>query len=120
MERWVRKNWEGLSQALVSRLARWRWLLFQLAYRGKVLTFNHLVASSLWHKLSILNPPTGLLADLQCKLVDFFWSGHHWLKAAVLYMTIHEGGQALLELESRVAAFRLKAVQRLLYHADVN
>ena len=50
--------------------------------------------------------------------MDFFWSGHHWLKAAVLYMTVHKGGQGLVELESRMAAFRLKAVQRLLYHAD--
>jgi hypothetical protein len=34
-------------------------------------------------------------------------------------MTVHEGGQGLAEPESRVAAFRLKAVQRLLYHTDV-
>ena len=34
----------------------------------------------------------------------------------MLYMTIHEEGQSLVELESRVAAFRLKAVQKLLYH----
>jgi hypothetical protein len=34
-------------------------------------------------------------------------------------MTVHEGGQGLVELESRMAAFRQKAVQRLLYHADV-
>jgi hypothetical protein len=51
--------------------------------------------------------------------VDFFWSDHHWLKAAVLYMTVHEGRQGLVELESRMAAFRLKAVQRLMYHTDV-
>lgn len=118
-ERWVRKNWEGLSQAVVSRLARWRWLLSQVSYRGRVLIINNLVASSLWHKLAVLNPPAGLLADLQRKLVDFFWSGHHWLRAAVLYMTVHEGGQGLVELESRMAAFRLKAAQRLLYHTDV-
>ena len=98
---------EWLSQAVVTRLARWRWLLSQVSYRGRVLIINNLVASSLWHKLAVLNPPlAGLLADLQRKLVDFFWSGHHWLKAAVLYMTVHKGGQGLVELESRMAAFR--------------
>ncbi|KAI4899126.1 hypothetical protein NFI96_025912 [Prochilodus magdalenae] len=63
--------------------------------------------------------PAGLLADVQRKLVEFFWSGQHWLKAAVLYLPTHEGGQGLMDLESRVAAFRLKAVQRLLYHPDL-
>lgn len=79
-EKWVRKNWEGLSKAVVSRLARWRWLLSQVSYRGRVLIINNLVASFLWHKLAVLNPPASLLADLQRKLVDFFWSGHHWLR----------------------------------------
>ena len=36
-----------------------------------------------------------------------------------MYMSVYEGGQGLVELESRVAAFRLKAAQRLLYHTDV-
>lgn len=60
LERWVTKNWVGLSQAVVSRLARWRCLLSQVSYRGRVLIINNLAASSLWHKLVVLN------------LVDFF------------------------------------------------
>ena len=84
-----------------------------------MLIINNLVASSLWHELAVLNLPAGLLADLPRKLVDFFWSGHHWLRAAVLYMTVHEGGQGLVELKHRMATFLLKAVQRLLYHTDV-
>ena len=55
-ERGIRKNWEGLSQVGVSRLARWRWLLSQVSYRGRVLIIN-LATSSLWHKLAVLNPP---------------------------------------------------------------
>ncbi|KAL7869750.1 hypothetical protein AOLI_G00137380 [Acnodon oligacanthus] len=46
-------------------------------------------------------------------------AGQHWLKAAVLYLPTHEGGQGLIDLESRVAAFRLKAAQQLLYHSDL-
>ena len=45
-------------------------------------------------------------------MVDFFWSSHHWRRAAVLYLPVHEGGQGLVDLESRVAAFRLQVAQR--------
>jgi hypothetical protein len=44
-ERWARKNWEGLSQAVVSRLARWRWLLSQVLHRDGLLIINNLVFS---------------------------------------------------------------------------
>ncbi|KAL7851076.1 hypothetical protein AOLI_G00214320 [Acnodon oligacanthus] len=90
-----------------------------LSYRGRVLIINNLAASTLWHRLAVLNAPPGLLAEIQRRLVAFFWSGQHWLKAAVLYLPTHEGGQGLIDLESRVAAFRLKAAQRLLYHSDL-
>lgn len=90
-----------------------------MSYRGRALVINNLVAAALWHKLTILPPPRGLLPNVQKVLVDTFWSGQHWLKAAVLYLPLQEGGQGLIDLESRVAAFRLQAVQRLLYHSDV-
>ena len=96
-------------------MSRWKRLLPQLSYRGRVLVINNLVASSLWHKLQVLVPPPGLLEALQRLLVDFFWSGHHWLRAAVLYLPVAEGGQGLIHIKSRTAAFRLQAAQKLLY-----
>ena len=39
-ERGVRKHWKGRSQAVVSSLARWTWLLSQVSYRGRVLIIN--------------------------------------------------------------------------------
>lgn len=48
-------------------------------------------------------------------IVDFFWSGHHWLRSAVLYLPVHEGGQGLIHITARIAAFRLQMAQRLLY-----
>ncbi|KAL7838647.1 hypothetical protein AOLI_G00270510 [Acnodon oligacanthus] len=115
----VRKNWECALMQMLEKLAKWTWLLSQLSYRGRVLIINNLAASTLWHRLAVLNAPPGLLAEIQSRLVAFFWSGQHWLKAAVLYLPTHEGGQGLIDLESRVAAFRLKAAQRLLYHSDL-
>ncbi|KAL7845487.1 hypothetical protein AOLI_G00236790 [Acnodon oligacanthus] len=48
-------------------------------------------------KLAALNAPAGLLTEIQRRLVAFFWSGQHWLKAAVLYLPTLEGGQGLIE-----------------------
>ena len=80
---------------------------------------NNLVAASLCHKLVVFTPTGGLLKELQRVLIDSFWSGQHWLRAAVLFLPLQEGGQGRIDLESRVAAFRLQAAQRLLYHQDV-
>ncbi|KAI4886392.1 hypothetical protein NFI96_001747 [Prochilodus magdalenae] len=110
------KNWEGLVEKVRARLSRWSWLLPQLSYRGRVLIANNLIASALWHKFTVLNPPGGLIKDIQKALVDFFWSGQHWLRAAVLYLPVQEGGQGLIDIRSRVAVLRLQAAQRFLYH----
>lgn len=48
--------------------------------------------------------------------MDFFWSGHHWLRSAVLYLLLQEGRQRLVDIASRVTGFRLQAAQRLLYN----
>lgn len=67
------------------------------------------------HKMMVLEPPEDLVGRIQKQLVDFFWSGQHWLRAAVLYLPTQEGGQGLVDIGSRVKAFRLQTIQRLLY-----
>ena len=39
----------------------------------------------------------------------------HWVPKCVLYRSKEEGGQGLVDLESRTAAFRLQFIQRFLY-----
>ena len=99
----------------MSDCQRWKWVLPQLSYRGRVLVANNLAASTLWHRLMILQPPRGLTQELQRSLVNLFWSRQHWIKAAALYLPLHEGGQDLVDIFSRITAFRLHAAQRLLY-----
>src|SRR4029434_8555301 len=51
-------------------------------------------------------------------LFDFMLSfiyGLHWIPQSVLFLPKEEGGQGLVHLASRVAAFRLQFLQRLLY-----
>lgn len=109
------KNWEGVLDKVRAKLLSWKWLLPQLSYRGRVLVINNLVAASLWHKLQIMVPPTGFLEEIQRLVVDFFWSGRHWKKEALLYLPVTEGGQGLIDIISRVAGFRLQAAKRFLY-----
>lgn len=43
--------------------------------QGRVLVANELLASALWHKFIVLEPPAGLVQDIQWILVNVFWSG---------------------------------------------
>ena len=119
-EEFQKRNWEGLLEKVCARMSKWKWLLPQLSYRGRVLVANNLIASMLWHRLVILPPPPGLIEEIQRALVNFFWSGQHWIKAAALYLPVREGGQGLIDIPSRVRAFRLQTAQRLLYHFGVS
>lgn len=99
-ENFKKKNWEGVLEKVVARLSKWKWLLPQLSYRGRVLVANNLVASILWHKVIVLEPPGELICNIQRKIVDIFWSGEHWTRAAVLYLPVHEGGQGMVDVKS--------------------
>lgn len=63
-----------------------------------------------------MNPPEDFIGGVQKLFVNFFWSGQHWLRESVLHLQVHEGSQGLMDIKSKVAAFRLQTAQRLLYH----
>ena len=117
-ENMVKKNWDGLLEKVKGRLKKWTWLLPQMSYRGRCLIINNLVASFLWHRLAVLDPPPNLLANMQALLIDFFWDRLHWLPQSVLYLPREEGGQGVVHLSSRGAAFRFHFIQRLLTGPD--
>lgn len=114
------KNWEGVKEKVCARLSKWKWLLPQLSYRGRVLVANNLVASAHWHRFNILTPPRSLIEDIQRAIVDFFWSSKLWVRAAVLYLPVAEWGQGLINIESKIASFRLRTAQRLLYNSGLD
>lgn len=55
-EEFEKKNWEGAVDKVCTGLSKWKWLLPQLSYRGGVLIVNNLIASALWHRLTVLPP----------------------------------------------------------------
>ncbi|XDV33218.1 hypothetical protein PO909_003724 [Leuciscus waleckii] len=111
----MQKNWENVLERVQGRLGRWKWLLRKMSFRGRILVINNLVASMLWHRLAVLEPPVGLLEKIQTSLVNFFWDKLHWLPKSVVYLPVEEGGQGLIHLASRKAAFRLQFVKKRLY-----
>lgn len=119
VENYRKKNWEGLLEKVSVKLSKWKWLLPELSYRGRVLVTNNLAASTLWHRLNVLEPPDDIVKSIQRKLVEFFWSGQHWIPVSALYLPTQEGGQGLIDIRSRIGTFRLQAAQRLLYEEDV-
>ncbi len=47
------KNWENVCENVEGRSESWKWLLPKMSFRGRALIINNLVASSLWHRLSV-------------------------------------------------------------------
>lgn len=85
-----------------------------MSYRGRTIIINNLVTSFLWHQLACVNPPIYLFAKIQLILRDFFWDKLHWVAHNIVYLPKEEGGQGLVHLRSRTAAFRLRFLQRFL------
>lgn len=109
------KNWDNVLEKVKGRLMKWKWLLPKMSYRGCVLITNNMVSSALWHRLACVDPPASLLTQIQRVLVEFFWDKLYWVPQRVLPPHKEEGGQGLVHLASRGAAFRLRFIQRLLY-----
>jgi len=86
----------------------------QLSYKGRVLVINNLAASTMWHKLMVVEAPEELVGSIQKTLIDFFWNCKHWIRAGQLYLPPCEGGQNLIDIKSRNQAFRLISALKLL------
>ncbi|KAI3359011.1 hypothetical protein L3Q82_015395 [Scortum barcoo] len=108
----ARVNW-GKSEAVVVGdrskvgLRNGNGFVPKMSYRGRVLILNNLISTALWHRLACVDPPVSLLSRIQAVLVDFFWDRLHWVPQSILFLPKEEGGQGLVHLASRGAAFRL-------------
>lgn len=105
-----------------ARLSKWDRLLPQLSYRGRVLVANNLASSTLWHRCIVLDLPEDTICEIQRKFVNFFWSGEQWVWASVnffFFLAVCEGGHGLVDVKSRIYAFRFQEAKRFLYHKDL-
>ncbi|CAM4517983.1 unnamed protein product [Lepidochelys kempii] len=111
------ENWHSLEGRVIERLQKWTGLLRCLSLRGRSLVLNQPVLSMLCYQLNTLVPAPGFLANLRTSILEFFWSGLHWVSTGALHLPLEEGGQGLKCLHTQVHVFRLQALQRLLYGA---
>lgn len=74
-ENMMRKNWEGTNERNKGELAKWRWSHSHRSSRGRVWLLGNLVASLLWHCLTYVYPPAGLLAQLNLRWSASFGAG---------------------------------------------
>ncbi|CAM5147645.1 unnamed protein product [Natator depressus] len=111
------ENWHELEGRVIERLWKWTGLLWCLSLRGRALVLNQLVLYMLWYWLNTLVLASGFLTNLRTSILEFFWSGLHWVPAGVLHLPLEEGGQGLKCLHTQVPVFRLQALQRLLHGA---
>lgn len=114
----MQKNWEGIADKVTGCLKKWKWLLPRLSFKGCTLIINNLVTSILWHRLECIDPPVSLLAKIQAETVNFFWDNLHWIPQSVLFLAKEDGGQGLVHLASRCAAYRLQFVQKLFLRSE--
>ncbi len=103
-------NFEGIAEKVKARLDKWKYLLPQMSFKGRILIVNNLVASALWHRLICIDPPADVLAKIQSILIDFFWDKLHWVQKSVLYLSKGGGGRGLIHLQSKTAAFGLQYI----------
>ena len=86
-----------------------------MSFQGRVIVINQLAATKLFHRLICLCPPAFIIDEIQHKFLNFFWQGKHWLPSRTVFAPLKLGGQNLIDLSSRVKAFRLNYLQRYLY-----
>ena len=98
-----------------SKLSWWSRYAKAMSFQGRVIVLNQLAATKLFHRLVSLSPPPDVIDKIKQSFLDFFWQGRHWLPAQLVYAPVKIGGQNLVNLTTRITAFRLQYFQRFLY-----
>ena len=75
---------------------------------------NSICASKLWYIISV--PPQDNISFLQKVIIDFIWQRRHWVKSDRIYLYKSYGGLGLVNILSRLHAFRLRFIHEYLYY----
>ena len=112
-------NWNAKVQKIDNIIAAWRQR--DLSYKGKALIINSLLTSSLWYNVTSLAVPPWVIMHIERAVYNFFWSNKHPLvNREVLALPLKEGGFNIPRLETKVRAFRLNIIRRLLSGEDAH
>nr|XP_027102979.1 uncharacterized protein LOC113724256 [Coffea arabica] len=108
----VKSLFAELLSKFSHRIASWqgRWL----SMSARALLIKHVLSSMPIHMLAVLEPPMGVISDLERMLARFFWGESefgakcHWAKWEKLCFPEKEGGVGFRSLQAVVEAFSCK------------
>ena len=99
-------NWEAKIQKINNILYAWRHR--ELSFKGRALLINSLVTSTLWYSVTSLAVPSWAITQIEQAIFRFFSNNKHPL------VNWEEGGFNIPRLETRIQAFQLNTLRRLL------
>ena len=112
-------NWNSKIQKINNIIAAWRHR--ELSFKGKALVINGLLTSTLWYNATSLSMPSWAVSQIEQAIYSFFWNNKHPLvNRDILALPLKEGGFNIPRLETKIQAFRLNTLKRLLSGEDAH
>ena len=111
----VRANYESKVQSLKTTLAIWK--MRDLTLNGRILISKVLGLSKFDYTLSVLTMPKGIIRRVNDIIWSFIWKGKKKgkIRREVLFCEYEDGGQQMLDLETRIETARIKCLKRYFY-----
>ena len=115
----AQKNWEAKLQKINRIIGAWRHR--DLSLKGRALLINTLLTSTLWYNVTSLPVPPWASAQIEQAIYSFFWNYKRpMVNRDILALPLKEGGFNIPRLETRIQAFRLNTLRRLLTEDDAH
>ena len=112
-------NWRNKIDNIKNIIDAWRHR--DLSMKGKALVINGLLTSTIWYNVTSLPVPQWVIQQLETIIYDFFWSyKKHLINKDILALPLGEGGFNIPRLQTRINAFRLNTLRRLLQPEDAH
>ena len=111
----VRANYESKVQSLKTTLTIWK--MRDLTLNGRILISKVLGLSKFDYTLSVLTMPKDVIRRVNDIIWSFIWKGKKKgkIRREVLFCEYEDGGQKMLDLETRIETARIKCLKRYFY-----
>jgi len=97
------------------------WKHRDLSYKGRPFIFNSVLPSTLWYNVTSQAVPLWAITQIEQAIYSFFWDNKHPLvNREILALPNREGGVNFPPLQSKIQAFRLNTLRRLLSEGDAH
>ena len=84
---------------------------------SRVSIANTVLLAQLWYVLSVVNVSSPFLKRINRKIFLFVWKSNEWLKRTESINNLNDGGLGVLDIQSRISAFRIKEIIYFILHS---